>query len=73
MDDFTLSGLKSEACLRNLSQVLLRYEETNLVLNWKKYQFVIREGIVLDHKISFKGIEVDRAKFDMIEKLPIHI
>lgn len=73
MDDFTLYGLKSEACLRNLSQVLLRYEETNLVLNWKKYQFVIREGIVLDHKISFKGIEVDRAKFDMIEKLPIHI
>jgi len=31
---------------------------------------MVREGIVLDHKISARGIEVDRAKIDVIEKLP---
>ena len=28
------------------------------------------EAIVLGHKISSKGIEVDRAKIEIIEKLP---
>ena len=31
---------------------------------------MVREGIVLGHRISKKGIEVDRAKIDVIEKLP---
>ena len=31
---------------------------------------MVREGIVLGHRISIKGIEVDRAKIDVIEKLP---
>ena len=31
---------------------------------------MVREGIVLGHRISMKGIEVDRAKIDVIEKLP---
>ena len=31
---------------------------------------MVREGIVLGHKISARGIEVDRAKIDVIEKLP---
>ncbi|KAL5571209.1 hypothetical protein UlMin_020806 [Ulmus minor] len=31
---------------------------------------MVREGIVLGHRISVKGIEVDRAKIDVIEKLP---
>ncbi|GKA35672.1 hypothetical protein Tco_0722163 [Tanacetum coccineum] len=41
-------------------------EETNLVLNWEKYYFMVKEGIVLGHKISRAGIEVDRAKIDVI-------
>ena len=28
------------------------------------------EGIVLGHKISERGIEVDKAKVDAIEKMP---
>ena len=32
---------------------------------------MVQEGIVLGHKISCKGIEVDRAKLEVIEKLPI--
>ena len=31
---------------------------------------MVEEGIVLGHKISSKGIEVDRAKTEIIEKLP---
>jgi len=44
--------------------------QTNLILNLEKYHFMVTEGIVLGHKISFKGIEVDKEKVDVIEKLP---
>ena len=50
--------------------VLQRCEETNLVLNWEKCHFMVREGIILGHKISLSGIEVDKAKVEIIEKLP---
>ncbi|GJT94501.1 reverse transcriptase domain-containing protein [Tanacetum coccineum] len=45
-------------------------EDTNLVLNWEKSHFMVKEGIVLGHKISKNGIEVDKAKVDVIAKLP---
>ena len=44
--------------------------KTNLVLNWDKCHFIVREGIVLGYHISGKGIEVDKAKIEIIEKLP---
>ncbi|GJW74600.1 reverse transcriptase domain-containing protein [Tanacetum coccineum] len=47
-----------------------RCEDTNLVLNWEKCHFMVKEGIVLGHKISKSGIEVDKAKVDVIAKLP---
>ncbi|GJX73188.1 reverse transcriptase domain-containing protein [Tanacetum coccineum] len=50
--------------------MLKRCEDTNLVLNWEKCHFMVKEGIVLGHKISKSGIEVDRAKVDVIAKLP---
>ncbi|GJX05654.1 reverse transcriptase domain-containing protein [Tanacetum coccineum] len=56
--------------LSNLDRMLARCEETNLVLNWEKCHFMVKEGIVLGHKISGAGIEVDRAKIDVIAKLP---
>ncbi|GKV16140.1 hypothetical protein SLEP1_g26822 [Rubroshorea leprosula] len=62
-------GSSFDGCLHNLSRVLKRCEETNLVLNWEKCHFMVREGIVLGHKVSSKGIEVDRAKVEIIEKL----
>ena len=70
MDDFSVFGTSFDICLINLSKVLQRCEETNLVLNWEKCHFMVREGIVLGHKISPEGIEVDRAKVEIIEKLP---
>ena len=57
-------------CLENLRQVLIRFEEINLVLNWEKCHFTVKEGIALGHRISERGIEVDKAKIEIIEKLP---
>ncbi|KAF8051256.1 hypothetical protein N665_1758s0005 [Sinapis alba] len=66
MDDFSVYGSLFSACLSNLCTVLQRCEDTNLVLNWEKCHFMVREGIVLGHKISEKGIEVDKAKIDVM-------
>ena len=70
MDDFLVMGNSFDNCLANLRDVLARCEETNLVLNWEKCHFMVQEGIVLGHRISARGIEVDRAKIEAIEKLP---
>nr|GEX47666.1 reverse transcriptase domain-containing protein [Tanacetum cinerariifolium] len=51
-------------------RMLKRCEDTKLALNWKKSHFMVKEGIVLGHKISKKGIEVDKAKIEVISKLP---
>nr|GEX57356.1 hypothetical protein [Tanacetum cinerariifolium] len=50
----------------------VKCEDTNLCLNWEKSHFMVKEGIVIGHKISEKGIEVDKAKVDVISKLPHH-
>jgi hypothetical protein len=70
MDDFFIYGTSFDNCLHNLDKVLHRCEETNLVLDWEKCHFMVNEGIVLGHKISERGIEVDRAKVEAIEKMP---
>ena len=70
MDDFSVLGNSFDNCLENLRSVLIRCEEINLVLNWEKFHFMVQEGIVLGHRISARGIEVDRAKIESIEKLP---
>ena len=69
MDDFSVDGDSFDRCLNNLSEVLKRYEDYNLVLNREKYHFMVKEGIVLGHRISEKGIEVDRAKVQVIERI----
>ena len=58
MDDFSVYGKTFDDCLRNLNRVLKRCQEVDLVLNWEKCHFMVREGIVLRHKVSEKGIEV---------------
>ncbi|KAJ9535799.1 hypothetical protein OSB04_un001046 [Centaurea solstitialis] len=70
MDDFSVYGTSYDDCLQNLEKILKRCEETDLVLNWEKCHFMVKEGIVLGHLISKRGIEVDRAKLEVIEKLP---
>ncbi|GKC54098.1 hypothetical protein Tco_1076843 [Tanacetum coccineum] len=53
-----------------LSNPVMRCEDTNLSLNWEKSHFMVKEGIVLGHKISKSGLEVDKAKVEVIAKLP---
>nr|GEZ51653.1 reverse transcriptase domain-containing protein [Tanacetum cinerariifolium] len=70
MDDFSVYGNSFENCLSCLDKLLQRCEDTNLSLNWEKTHFMVKEGIVLGHKISKNRIEVDRTKVDVIAKLP---
>ncbi|GJW85803.1 reverse transcriptase domain-containing protein [Tanacetum coccineum] len=70
MDDFSVFGDSFSSCLSHLDKMLKRCEDTNLVLNWEKCHFMVKEGIVLGHKISKSGIKVDREKVDVIVKLP---
>ncbi|GKC39747.1 reverse transcriptase domain-containing protein [Tanacetum coccineum] len=70
MDDFSVFRNSFRTCLSHLDKMLKRCEDTNLCLNWEKSHFMVKEGIVLGHKISKNGIEVDKAKVDVIAKLP---
>ena len=70
MDDFTIHGDSLDACLDNLTHVLDRCFETNLVLNWEKCHFMVEQRIVLGHVVSAKGIEVDKSKIDIISAPP---
>ncbi|GJX77873.1 reverse transcriptase domain-containing protein [Tanacetum coccineum] len=70
MDDFSVFGNSFGNCLSRVDKMLQRCEDTNLCLNWEKSHFMVKEGIVLGHKISKNGIEVDKAKVDVIAKLP---
>ncbi|GJQ93381.1 reverse transcriptase domain-containing protein [Tanacetum coccineum] len=70
MDNFSVFRDSFSSCLSHLDKMLKRCEDTILVLNWEKYYFMVKEGIVLGHNILKSGIEVDRAKVDVIAKLP---
>ncbi|GKB39021.1 reverse transcriptase domain-containing protein [Tanacetum coccineum] len=70
MDDFSVFRDSFSSCLSHLDKMLKQCEDTNLVLDWDKCHFMVREDIVLGHKISKSGIEVDKAKVDIIAKLP---
>nr|GEV55833.1 reverse transcriptase domain-containing protein [Tanacetum cinerariifolium] len=64
MDDFSVFRNSFSTYLTNLEKMLKRCEDTKLALNWEKSHFMVKEGIVLGHKISKKGIEVDKAKIE---------
>nr|GEW18826.1 reverse transcriptase domain-containing protein [Tanacetum cinerariifolium] len=70
MDNFSVFRDSFSSCLSYLDKMLKRCKDTNLVLNWEKCHFMVKAGIFLGHKISKSRIEVDRAKVDVIAKLP---
>nr|GFC16715.1 reverse transcriptase domain-containing protein [Tanacetum cinerariifolium] len=70
MDDFSVFKNSFENCRSRLDKMLQICEDTKLCLNWEKSHFMVKEGIVLGHKISKNRIEVDKAKIDVIAKLP---
>jgi hypothetical protein len=70
MDDFSFYGKTFANCLANFDKVLTRFGEVDLVLNWEKCHFMVKQGIVLGHVICERRIEVDKAKVEVVEKLP---
>ena len=70
MYNFSIFGDSYEGCLENLKRVLERCQEKKLVLNWEKCHFMVTQGIVLGHIMSREGIEVDKAKVELISNLP---
>ena len=70
MDDFSIYGDSYEGCSENLRRVLERCKEKNLVLNWEKCHFMVTQRTVLGHVVSKEGIEVDKAKVELISNLP---
>nr|GEX82711.1 reverse transcriptase domain-containing protein [Tanacetum cinerariifolium] len=70
MDDFSVFENSFQSCHSHLKRMLKMCEDTNLCLNWEKSHSMVKEGIVLGHKISKQGIEVDKTKVDVITKLP---
>lgn len=69
MDDLYVYGSSFDDCLMNLENVLDRRVKVNLMLNWEKCHFMVNEVIVLRNLVFERGIEVDRANIEMIEKL----
>ena len=65
----SIYGSSFKNCLDNICKVLARCAENNLVRNWEKGHFMVNDGIVLGHKVSAAGIEVDRAKVEVMTGL----
>ncbi|GJV46375.1 DNA-directed DNA polymerase [Tanacetum coccineum] len=70
MDDFSVVGDSFNKCLNNLNKMFQHCKDAYLVLNWEKCHFMVKEGIVLGDKVSGAGLEIDKAKINMILKLP---
>lgn len=66
---FFLCGSRFGNNLANLEKLLERCAKVNLVLNWERCHFIVKEDIVLIHLVSARGIDVDKAKIEVIEKL----
>ncbi|GKE18778.1 reverse transcriptase domain-containing protein, partial [Tanacetum coccineum] len=64
MDCFFVFENSFDTCLNNPDKMLQRCKYAHLVLNWKKCHFMVKEGIMLGHKVSSAGLEVDKAKID---------
>ncbi|GKE53188.1 reverse transcriptase domain-containing protein, partial [Tanacetum coccineum] len=69
MDDFSIFGNSFDNCLNNQDKMLQRCKDAHLVLNYEKCHFMVKEEIVLGHKVSEAGLEVEKAKIDVIFKL----
>ncbi|GJT62973.1 reverse transcriptase domain-containing protein, partial [Tanacetum coccineum] len=72
MEDFSVFGNSFDTCLNNLDKMLQCCKDAHLILNWEKCHFMVKEGIMLGHKVSSAELEVDKSKIDVISKLLPH-
>ena len=73
MDDFSIYGDSFEDHLTNLGKVLRRCRDKHLTLNWEKYHFTVKKGIVLGYIISSEGIHIAKVKVVNCKPLPPHL
>ena len=71
IDDFFVFGNDFDNCLAHLMKILEICVRKRLVLSWEKSHFMVREGVVLRHIVSGKGLEVDKAQIEIIQNLPL--
>ena len=71
MDDFSIFRYDFDSYLAHLTKILKVSIRKRMVLSWDKSQFMVREGVVLEHLVSGKGLEVDKAKIEVIQNLPL--
>ena len=71
MDNISIFGPSFDVCLKQLMQILDVCVKKRLVLSWENSHFMVREGIVLGHLVSSKGVEVDKAKVEVIHDLAL--
>lgn len=69
MDNFTVYRDSFNECLDNLTEVLKCCLDSDLVLNYEKFHFMVDQELILGHVVSFKGIKVDKTKVDIIKSL----
>ena len=71
VDDLSVYGNDFETCIAHLTKIMELCIRKRLVLIWEKSHFMVREGVVLRHIVSGKGLEVDKAKIEVIQNLPL--
>ena len=71
MDYFLVFGPSFDKCLEHLTRSFDVCIKKHVILSLKKSHFMVREGIVLGHLVSSKGLEVDKAKVKAIQDLAL--
>ena len=71
MDEFSVFSPSFDTCLEHLMQILDICVKKCLVHSWEKSHFMVKEGIVVGHLVSSKGLEVDNAKYEVIQDLAL--
>ncbi|CAG2252218.1 unnamed protein product [Mytilus edulis] len=71
VDDILVFSRTFEDQLKHLQLVFDRLKAANLTLKPSKCQFARKEVIYLGHKVSKKGVEVDKSKIETVENFPV--
>ena len=71
MEYFSIFGDDFNSCLAHLTKILKVCVRKRLVMSWEISHFMVREGVVLRHLVWGKGLEVDKAKIEVIQNLPL--
>lgn len=71
IDDIIVTGRNPEEHKQNLYSVLNRIKEYGFRLKWEKCKFFMLQIKYLGHVIDSSGIRPDKARIEVIEKLPV--